>query len=344
MYIPVKFENSIEKSDIEAEIKSFKEIGIKEKEIEEFLRKNITLIFGEEETLIVVGQQVPNENGGISDLTAIDAEGNIVLIEIKRDIEDIKSRKEPFEFQAIRYAASYAKLKTPEDVVDTIYTRYIDRHKNEYDLGDLTPNEKARRELNQFLVNNDALKTFNSKQRIILIASAFDDQTLSAVAWLISNNVDISCFTITPLQIGNQSFLDIIKVLPPEQLDRFYVNIASKTSFIKQGSVKVTQDKIKRTTLPRMNKLFEWNILKAGDALKIKNFDQSEAEVVDSNNVRFQNETIPYNTWGQRVTGWSTINIYDWAIATGQDKTLAQLRAEKMAEMENMIPDIDEGD
>src|SRR3712207_8389409 len=42
--------------------------------------------------------------------------------------------------------------------------------------------EKASRILNDFLEKNNALKTFNSKQRIILIASSFDKQTLSAAA------------------------------------------------------------------------------------------------------------------------------------------------------------------
>ncbi|MFO8066930.1 MAG: hypothetical protein R6U11_05040, partial [Bacteroidales bacterium] len=61
-----------------------------------------------------IGSQVTNSEKGRSDLTAIDDNGNLVLIEIKRDIEDIKARKEELEFQAIRYAAGYAKIKTPE--------------------------------------------------------------------------------------------------------------------------------------------------------------------------------------------------------------------------------------
>ncbi|GEN82851.1 hypothetical protein SLU01_11630 [Sporosarcina luteola] len=58
--------------------------------------------------MLIVRKQVRNASNGISDLTAIDHEGNIVLIEIKRDRKDIEGRKEAFEFQAIRYAASYA--------------------------------------------------------------------------------------------------------------------------------------------------------------------------------------------------------------------------------------------
>lgn len=51
---------------------------------------------------------------------------NIVLIEIKKNRQDIISRKESFEFQAIRYAASYATIEGPDDLVNKIYTPYIE--------------------------------------------------------------------------------------------------------------------------------------------------------------------------------------------------------------------------
>jgi len=96
-------------------------------------------------------------------LTAVDQNGNLVLIEIKRDVEDIKQRKEPFEFQAIRYAASYAKIKTADELVDKIFASYIEKYKAEFELGELTAYEKATRILNGFLEKNNAAKTFNSK-------------------------------------------------------------------------------------------------------------------------------------------------------------------------------------
>ena len=339
MFIPVKFGTNLEISDTEVDAKTFKELGLKEKDVEEFLRKNISLIFGEEETLLVVGQQARTESKGISNLTAIDGDGNIVLIEIKRDAEDIKTRKEAFEFQAIRYAASYAKLKDTEEIVDLVYSAYIKKHKNEYDLGGLTPTEKARRELKHFLESNEAAKTFNSKQRIILIASNFDKQTLSAVAWLIANNVDISCFTITPAFVGEQGFLNIDRILPPSQIDDFYIGLAGISTSTKVETA--SKSAIKRTSLPRMNKLFEWNIIKSGDKLKIKNFDNSEAEIIDENNVKFNDKKITYNNWGQKVTGWSSINIYEWAVLISSDKTLHELRAAKMEELQKV--EVDDG-
>ena len=144
MYIPVTFDDGIQRNEaIEIKVRNFKDLNLQERHIEEFLRKNINLLFGDGETLLVVGQQVRNASNGISDLTAIDADGNVVLIEIKRDVEDIKTRKEPFEFQAMRYAASYAKISTPESLVELVYSSYIEIHKDEYELGDLTKNFKG---------------------------------------------------------------------------------------------------------------------------------------------------------------------------------------------------------
>jgi len=336
MLIPISIEeNYIDTSDTEISSSTFKDLKLKEEHIEEFLRKNIEVIFGEEETLLIVGQQVNNKEKGRSDLTAIDENGNIVLIEIKRDVDDIKSRKEAFEFQAIRYAASYAKIKTPDELVNKIFSKYIEKHKKEFELGDLTPVEKGKRIINDFLVNNNSLKTFNQKQRIILVASSFDPQTLSAVAWLIANNVDISCFSIMPLKINNQVFLQVDRVLPPSSLEDFYVEIKdNEAAELEKSPIGIT-----RTNLPRMPKLFEWGLIKEGDKLYIKNHDKeaSLAEVIDQRFVNYKGNKMTYNQWGQDVTGWSSICIYEWAVKIDSDKTLDNLRREKLNEIDNEV-------
>src|SRR3712207_97010 len=127
--------------------------------------------------------------------------------------------------------------------------------------------EKASRILNDFLEKNNALKTFNSKQRIILIASSFDKQTLSAAAWLIGNNVDISCFELSPMKIEDNYFIDINRILPPPALEDFYVEVEDK----KRPTYTVKRDTaITRTALPGMDKLFKWGIIKSGDVVVIK--------------------------------------------------------------------------
>ena len=100
---------------------TFTDLGMQENDIEEILRCNIDMICDEEESMLIVGRQVKNEKSARSDLTAIDNNGCIVIIEIKRDRRDIESRKESFEFQAIRYAASYATIESPDELVKKVY-------------------------------------------------------------------------------------------------------------------------------------------------------------------------------------------------------------------------------
>ena len=100
---------------------TFSELDMKESDIEEILRCNIDMLCDDEESMLIVGRQVKNEKNGRSDLSAVDKEGNIVLIEIKRDKKDIECRKESFEFQAIRYAASYAIIENADELVKKVY-------------------------------------------------------------------------------------------------------------------------------------------------------------------------------------------------------------------------------
>lgn len=81
--------------------------------------------------LLIVGRQVKNEKNGRSDLTAVDNNGNVVLVEIKRDRRDIEHRKEAFEFQAIRYAAGYATIEKTDELVKKVYAPYIEKYRSE---------------------------------------------------------------------------------------------------------------------------------------------------------------------------------------------------------------------
>jgi len=332
MLVPIDLNQGIKKSEVEIEDLSFSSLGLREGDIEEFLRLNIDLLFGDNESLLVIGQQVRNQQGGRSDLVALDENGNLVLIEIKRDLQDIRNRKEPFEFQAIRYAANYAKIKDVDDLVDNLFVPYIERHRNEYEESVLTTSEMARRRITSFLAKNNAVKTFNRKQRIVLVAAEFDAQTLSACAWLINNHVDINCFKIHPVKIGEQYLLSVNPVLPPTPIEDFYVEIFDEKS---RATSRVSPDEtgMSRTYLPRMPKLFEWGIVQKDDLLTIKDFEDSEAKALNPKEVEFNGERMSYNQWGQKVTGWSSICIYEWAKSQRLDDLLDKLRREKMAEL-----------
>jgi len=308
---------------------TFSELNMTENDIEEILRNSIDMICDEEESMLIVGRQVRNEKNGRSDLTAVDNNGNIVLIEIKRDRKDIEHRREAFEFQAIRYAASYATIEKTDDLVKKVYAPYIEKYRSEFELGELTSFELGSRKLNEFLQVNDAQKNFNEKQRIILVASDFDEQTLSAVAWLNSNNVDMSCYRLTPYKLNEDIFFYVEKLLPITNYDDYYVNLMDKSV-----TTTATRDKkITRRSLPKIDLMLEWGVVKEGDIIVAKGREE-EGRLLSNGNVMVNGEEKSMQAWLKEIYGWSSVQTYVFAVHKKTGKTLSQIREEYMLQKE----------
>lgn len=308
---------------------TFSELNMTENDIEEILRNSIDMICDEEESMLIVGRQVRNEKNGRSDLTAVDNNGNIVLIEIKRDRKDIEHRREAFEFQAIRYAASYATIEKTDDLVKKVYAPYIEKYRSEFELGELTSFELGIRKLNEFLQVNDTQKNFNEKQRIILAASDFDEQTLSAVAWLNSNNVDMSCYRLTPYKLNEDLFFYVEKLLPVTNYDDYYVNLMDKSLIATASGEK----KIIRRSLPKIDLMLEWGVVKEGDIIVAKGRDD-EGRLLSNGNVMVNGEEKSMQAWLKEIYGWSSVQTYVFAVHKETGKTLSQIREEYMTQKE----------
>jgi len=305
---------------------TFTELKMLESDIEEILRTSIDMLCDDEESMLVVGRQVKNVMNGRSDLTAVDSNGNIVLIEIKLDRKDIEGRAEAFEFQAIRYAASYATIKNLEELVKKVYAPYIEKYKDEYVKGELTSYELGVRKLNEFLEANGAINTFNEKQKIILAASDYDEQTLSAVAWLNSNEVDISCYKLIPYKINDEIYLYADKILPVTEYGDYYVNLMDKTL----PNIVAKNKTITRKSLPKINSLIEWGVVKPGDTIVAKGRDD-EATLQADGNIVANGKEQSMAVWLRELYGWSTVQTYAFAIHKETGKTLSQMREEYMA-------------
>ncbi|WMM26053.1 hypothetical protein RBU61_05090 [Tissierella sp. MB52-C2] len=309
---------------------TFSDLNMLENDIEEILRNSIDMLCDEEESMLIIGRQVQNEKNGRSDLTAVDNNGNIVLIEIKRDKKDITYRKEGFEFQAIRYAASYATIENIDELVKKTYAPYIEKYKVEFEPGELTSYELGIRKLNEFLVENGAVNNFNKKQRIILVASDFDEQTLSAVSWLNSNDVDISCYRLIPYQLKEDICLKVEKLLPVTNYNDYYVNLMDKKiSSFNQGTKKII-----RRTLPKIKDMLEWGVIKTGDIITAKG-KGDEGELLANGNVLVNGEEKSMQVWLKGIFGWASIQTYVFAVHKDTGKTLSQIREEYMADKES---------
>lgn len=308
---------------------TFESLNMIETDVEEILRKNIEILCdNDEESLLIVGRQVVNSQGGRSDLTAVDQNGNIVLIEVKRDKKDIVGRKEAFEFQAIRYAAGYATIKDEDELVNSIYVPYIEKYRSEFENGDITPSEIANRKMKEFIEPQENWD-FNKKQRIFLVASDYDMQTLSAVSWLSKNNVDISCFKIIPFIIKGELCLDVERVIPVVKYEDFYISIKDK----EKNSLSKSGSKISRTILPKIDEMLEWGAVKAGDTIIPKG--RTEEALLQSNgDIKFNGKTMSMQVWLKGLFGWSSIQTYNFAVEKESGKTLSDIRAEYMEQQQ----------
>lgn len=83
-------------------------------------------------------------------------------------------------------------------------------------------------------------------------------------------------------------------------------------------------------SLPKMDKLIEFNMVKPGDRLYITlssvDREDSLATLLDAKYVRYKNEKMTLNQWGCKVTGWKSIRIYAWAAVEGEIETLQEKR------------------
>lgn len=132
-----------------------------ESRLEEWLGKDIGLV---NDDLLVIGQQVPTAHTGSIDLLAMDAEGNLVILELKRD-------KTPRDVvaQTLDYA-SWVKTLGHED---------LDRIASEFLGGDSTL-EQAFSE--KFGANPP--EVMNEKHRMCIVASVLDPSTERILEYL----------------------------------------------------------------------------------------------------------------------------------------------------------------
>ena len=313
--------------------KTLRDIDFKESHLEELLRSNIEILTteGEEESLLVVGQQVITKARGRSDLIAIDNNGYLVLIEIKRDKIDSEKGKIPFEIQAIRYAASNATITDYHELVKLVYAPYIEKqlekNNEEINLKGLSAYEYALKSIEEFLQKHDAFETFNQKQRLILVASQIDDQTKSAVAWLNRSGVDIQCFEVDVYEIEGKKYLTPRKILPLLKNEDFFVGIrepGQKSSPLKS---------ITRRNLPRIDELLANDVVEKGDIIVPKDHP-GEAILLENGNVDVNGEKMSMQVWLKNIYGWASIQTYVFAVHQKTRKTLSQLRKEYMEKSE----------
>ncbi|HAM79235.1 hypothetical protein [Ornithinibacillus bavariensis] len=188
---------------------TFADNDIKERQhIEEWIRKSPEVL-GED--LLIIGHEYDKfEVNERLDLLALDKDGNVVIIEVKRDTSG-----SDVDFQALKYASYCARL-SQQDILD-IYTHYIEMHLEGVD---------AKQSLLEFLEaeDEDELNAMlNGTQRIIIVGKEFDKRILSVCTWLYENSIDIKCVSIKPYKLNDELIVDTKQIIPPYKLENYYI-------------------------------------------------------------------------------------------------------------------------
>ena len=160
----------------------FARLGFRERrDIQEWIANN-PHVLGED--LLIIGKEFSdfNQTNERLDLLAVDADGRIVIIEVKRDYTG-----SDVHWQAIKYA-SYFRNTKQQDVIG-IFAKH-----------EGVSGEEAEKKLIEYL-DGDDLGVLNKDQRIILVSHRFAPEVTSAVLWLnekFSSEDMISCIRLIP--------------------------------------------------------------------------------------------------------------------------------------------------
>lgn len=178
------------------------------RDLQRLLRDEISAL-GED--LLVISEEFRNWQDARRriDLLALDKEGRLVVIELKRTDDGGH-----MELQSLRYAAMVSSMGFPE--VLEAYSAHCALHRPHQDVD-------ARGELEGFLESSevDEDPVISTDVRIILVSADFGREITTAVLWLNGfEGMDIRCIRLVPYELDGRVLLDIQQVIPlPEAAD-----------------------------------------------------------------------------------------------------------------------------
>ena len=180
-----------------------------------------------EEGLFIVAEEYGDweESSRRIDLLAVDSEGRLVVIELKRSDQDSL-----MDLQAIRYAAMVANM-TLEQAIDA-HGEYLRRQDSD---------EDAEQHLLGHLSSDDAeTRISTSSPRIILVSADFSRELTTSVLWLNQAGLDITCIKLQPYKSGDDLFLERSQVIPIPQATDYLVRLRDREmEASRQGSFRV---------------------------------------------------------------------------------------------------------
>jgi len=217
--------------------------------IQEWIRQAPELL-GEELLVVSVEFDRFENSKDRLDLLAIDRQGNLVVVELKRD-----SYAGYAELQALRYAAMVSSM-----TIEKLLPYYLAYQKHH--LGAENPSQEESLTSIQEFVNSDDFEELSNKPRIILCSQDFSAEITTTVLWLNQNGLDISCVRITPHNFQGKVAIVPNRIIPLQEAKQYLIDIQKKEE--KEPG----RSKYRART---MRILIENNLVNVGDHIYLKN-------------------------------------------------------------------------
>lgn len=196
-------------------VKRFSDLGFQEREhLQEWLA-NEPMALGEE--LLIIQKEFDgfDDTRERLDLLALDKDANLVIIENKLD-----DSGRDVVWQALKYA-SYCSSLSKAQIID-IYQNFLNRYCNGGDGQALLCEFLDVPDLDEVVVNS------SNQQRIMMVAAQFRKEVTSTALWLLSHNIRLQCFKVTPYELADTLFLNVEQIIPTPEAEEFMIGISAK--------------------------------------------------------------------------------------------------------------------
>jgi len=168
-----------DKGEFKEFLKTRFDLDHEEAVLEEWLEANPDG-FLDDDKVLIIGRQVTTNLGGFVDLLGLDREGNVVVVELKRD----RTPRDTLA-QALEYASFAEQLDTEQ--LEAVLHRY---------LSDESVNvaEYHRR---YFELDVDAAVAFNKDQRIVIVGQRITPEVRQTARYLGGKGLQVNCVEFT---------------------------------------------------------------------------------------------------------------------------------------------------
>lgn len=205
--------------------------------IEKWIENN-PQILGEELHILTTEYDKFDKTNERLDLLAIDRNGVLVVIELKRD----DSGKD-VDIQAIKYAA-YCSTLTLNEVVE-IHKDYLIKQKKK------KTSEEVRDIVLSFVQGD--FEQIGDKPRIIIVSSNYRPEVTASVMWLRKFGIDFKCIRLIPYQIDSNTLgLEAVTIIPIPEAEEYMIKVEKKEnqetnlSITQQEYIRFYSDLVKR--------------------------------------------------------------------------------------------------